>query len=287
MSYPGAGDEKAPERPVLTVAQVFDLAEWVGRRPFGNIRRIPEDRYRLRFRRDGEMRTSPEVYASRAEAIQALWKMAAAGRVDCYHDARYRALVLLATFASLRWGEVIALRRCDLDLHRRTVPVRAAYVERSTGELLLGPPKSKAGRRVVGIPGTIVPALREHLAAFVGKEPDALVFAGQRGMPLRRSNFNKMSGWPHVVESIGAAGLHVHDLRHTGNQFAANSGAALKDLMSRMAHDSERAALIYQHVARGADQRITDAIDVHIQAERDDPGDDDSDGPAGTLVPAG
>lgn len=49
------------------------------------------------------------------------------------HDARYRALVLLATFASPRWGEVIALRRCDLDLEGRTVRVRAAYVERTTG----------------------------------------------------------------------------------------------------------------------------------------------------------
>jgi hypothetical protein len=57
--------------------------------------------------------------------------------------------------------------------------------------------------------------------------------------------------------------------------------------MARMGHDSERAALIYQHAARGADQRITDAIDFHVQAERDDQGDDDDDGPAGTLVPAG
>jgi hypothetical protein len=31
----GAGDEQAPERPVLTVAQVFELAERMGRRPFG------------------------------------------------------------------------------------------------------------------------------------------------------------------------------------------------------------------------------------------------------------
>ena len=96
-----------------------------------------------------------------------------------------------------------------------------------------------------------------------------------------------MSGWPHAVESIGAPGLHVHDLRHTGNQFAANSGAALKDLMTRMGHDSERAALIYQHEARDADQRITDAIDSHVQAERDNQGDDADDGPAGALVPAG
>ena len=46
-------------------------------------------------------------------------------------------------------------------------------------------------------------------------------------------------------------GLHFHDLRHTGNQFAARSGAGLKDLMARMGHDSERAAMIYQHEARG------------------------------------
>jgi integrase len=43
---------------------------------------------------------------------------------------------------------------------------------------------------------------------------------------------------------------HFHDLRHTGNQFAANSGAGLRDLMARMGHDSERAAMVYQPVAR-------------------------------------
>jgi hypothetical protein len=52
----GAGNEDAAERPVLTVAQVFALAERVGRRPVGNIRKIPAGGYRLRFRRYGEMR---------------------------------------------------------------------------------------------------------------------------------------------------------------------------------------------------------------------------------------
>ncbi len=51
-------------------------------------------------------------------------------------------------------------------------------MERSTGELLLGPPKSRAGRRVVGIPDAIVPVLREHLSIFVEDEPGALVFPG-------------------------------------------------------------------------------------------------------------
>jgi hypothetical protein len=94
------------------------------------------------------------------------------------------------------------------------------------------------------------------------------MFPGAKGGPLRRSNFNKMSAWPHAVRAIGAKGLHFHDLRHTGNHFAAASGASLKDLMARMGHDSERAAIIYQHEARGADLAITSAIDAHIAAAK-------------------
>jgi integrase len=286
---PGAGDEEAPERPVLTVAQVFALAELVGRRPVGSVRMVPSGDHRLRFRRHGEFRTSPEAYGTRAEAEQALWKMADEGRADCNHDKRYLALVLLTTFASLRWGEATALRRSDLDLSSRSVRVRAAFIERSTGEILLGPPKSKAGRRVVGIPAAIIPVLSEHLSVFVKDEPGALLFPGVKGGPLRRGNFNRMSAWPHAARSVGAEGLHFHDLRHTGNHFAAASGAGLRDLMARMGHDSERAALIYQHEARGADRVITDAIDAHVQAERDNAkrGDDGDDGQAGALAPAG
>jgi integrase len=282
----GAGDEETGERPVLTVAQVYELAEVVGRHPVGNIRKLPAGGYRLRISRDGVMRTCPETYMSRADAQRALWVMAADGRADSTYDRRYRALVLLATFASLRWGEATALRRCDLDLELGAVRVRAAFIERSTGEILLGPPKSRAGRRVVGIPDAIIPALREHLAVFVGAEPGSLVFPGAKGGPLRRGNFNKMSGWPQVVASVGMPGLHFHDLRHTGNHFAARSGAALRDLMARMGHDSERAAMIYQHEVQGADKTITDAIDTHVQGEQRKDGEDD-DGSAGVLVPAG
>ncbi len=39
--------------------------------------------------------------------------------------------------------------------------------------------------------------------------PAALVFAGAKGSPLRRSNFNRMTGWTRAVESIGAPGLHL------------------------------------------------------------------------------
>ena len=121
--------------------------------------------------------------------------------------------VFPAAFASLRWGEAIALRRCDLDLATGAVRVRAAFTERSTGQIVLGPPKSRAGRLVVGIPGVILPALIEHLAIFTGPEPDALVFPGPMGGPLRRGNFNRQAARPQAMTAIGASGLHFHDLR--------------------------------------------------------------------------
>ncbi|MEV0597587.1 site-specific integrase [Nonomuraea cavernae] len=154
------------------------------------------------------------------------------GRADWPHDRRFRALVLPATFASLRWGEVSALRRSDIDLGAGTVCIRVAFVERSTGGLVLGPPKSKAGRRTVGIPQAIVQALREHIATYVQDEPGALVFPGAKGGPLRRSGFNTRTRWVDVVKEMGMPGLHFHDLRHTGNMLAAESGAGLTDLMA-------------------------------------------------------
>ena len=126
------------------------------------------------------------------------------GRADCNHDRCYRALVLLATFASLRWGEVIALRRCDIDLNAGTVRVRAAYAERSNGEIILGPPKSRASRRTVGIPRVIVPDLRHHLAVFAKAAPSSLAFPGATGGPLRRGNFNRAASWPPAAATSRA-----------------------------------------------------------------------------------
>ncbi|GAA3472062.1 tyrosine-type recombinase/integrase [Nonomuraea roseola] len=279
----GAGDEQAQERPVLTVAQVYELADRVGRRPIGNVRKIKDRAYRLRFQRHGEMRTHPETFLTRTEAERALWKMSTDGRADSTQDRRYRAMVLLATFASLRWGEVSALRRMDVDLDECAVRIRVAFVERSAGGLVLGPPKSKAGRRTVGIPRSIVPILREHMETYVKDDPAALMFPGAKGGPIRRSGFNTRTRWVNVVAEMGLSGLHFHDLRHTGNMLAAESGAGLKDLMARMGHDNVRAAMIYQHAVRGADQTITDAINRQLE----EPESDEEGGATGTLVPTG
>jgi integrase len=51
--------------------------------------------------------------------------------------------------------------------------------------------------------------------------------------------------WRQAAVPRSGAALIFHDLRHTGNQLTANAGANLRELMARMGHDGERAALIY------------------------------------------
>jgi len=282
----GAGNEQTAERSILTLAQVFELADLVGRRPVGNIRKIAPDAFRLRYREpNGEMCNSPVTYQTKAAALGALWLLASEEQVHVEYDRRFRALVLLATFASLRWGEATALRRSDLDLVARTVRVREQLVELDGGAMVLGPPKSRAGKRVVGIPAFIVPELAEHLDAFVEDRPDAFVFLGAGGGFLRGGNFRREANWGQALADMGITALHFHDLRHTGNTLAAQSGASLADLKARMGHDSDRAALIYQHATRDADRRIADALDARVRAERPD-SDGDDDGAAGARVPA-
>jgi integrase len=169
---------------------------------------------------------------------------------DAIHP-RYRALVLLAVFGSLRWGELAALRRGDLDLELCTVKVERSLTELPGGGFLYGSPKSAAGRRVVAFPDLIKADLTRHLTAFAASGDDALVFTSPTRMPLRHGNFRRRY-WLPALTRCGLTATHFHDLRHTGNTLTAGTGATLRELMDRMGHSSPRAALIYLH---GSDTR--------------------------------
>jgi hypothetical protein len=92
-----------------------------------------------------------------------------------------------------------------------------------------------------------------------GEGPRCVVFAGPKGGPARRSNFQKH--WSVALATAGVTGVHFHDLRHTGNTLAAQAGATLPDLMARMGHASPRAARIYLHTTSDRDRVVANALD--------------------------
>ena len=176
---------------------------------------------------------------------------------------RYRALVLVAAFGGLRWGELVGLRRKRVDLERGTVTVAEQLLE-VNGAFSVGPPKSAAGRRTVTLPAVVVEALAEHLRRYTAKSPEAFVFLSSQGKHLRRSNFNRRV-WQPAARAAGIEGLRVHDLRHTAGTLVTAAGGSLREVMDRLGHSTTVAAVRYQHVMADQDAAIARELNRLIE----------------------
>jgi integrase len=167
---------------------------------------------------------------------------------------KYRAMVWLASWCALRFGEITELRRHDLDLDTGIIRVRRAVTWPDPHTAVIGSPKSDAGIRDVAIPPHIVPALVDHLERFASPGDDGLIFPNTDGGHLHHGSLYKVFG--RARKLANRPDLRWHDLRHTGATLAAQSGATLAELMSRLGHSTVGAALIYQHAAASRDAEI-------------------------------
>lgn len=172
--------------------------------------------------------------------------------------ARYGAMVLVLSFAGLRFGEATALRRSDVSEDGTTVRVER-NVRHVGGRWLVGPPKTDAGRRTVALPASVAATLAGHLAKHVPASGEALVFGTSTGNYVARANFAQT--WQRAVTSCGLPPVRVHELRHTGATLAAATGASTAELMHRLGHASPAAALVYQHASTERDSDIARALD--------------------------
>ncbi|MHB1614599.1 MAG: tyrosine-type recombinase/integrase, partial [Actinomycetes bacterium] len=152
---------------------------------------------------------------------------------------RLRLMVLLGAWCALRYGELVELRRNDLDVHTGVVHVRRG-VTFPPGGPVVGTPKTQAGRRDVALPPHLLPLVADHLARHTSPGAGSLLFpAGDGVSHLRPSSLAR--SWYPARAAAGRPDLRFHDLRHTGAVLAASTGATLAELMSRLGHTSPAA----------------------------------------------
>jgi integrase len=171
---------------------------------------------------------------------------------------RLRVFVLLACWCQLRRGELLGLRRTDVDLLHSKLTIRSTRTTTMTGRVIEKAPKTSAGRRDVVMPDNVVEALAAHLDAYVPLDRSSYVFTGEQGGPLAVAVLR--DAWGGARSSIGRPDLRIHDLRHTGLTFASALGATVAELMHRGGHASPRAALRYQHATENRDRVLADAL---------------------------
>jgi integrase len=187
------------------------------------------------------------------------------------HHEPWRALVLLAGYGGLRWGECIGLPLRHVDTLRSRV--RVAQQLHKDGRI--DEPKTSNSVRTVNLPKWLTDelstasALREP-APDLPAEHTELVFYSRDGTPLvHGSTFNRRWWRPAVEEALPQHlhGLRFHDLRHTAVAIALHSAArsghplnALQ-LQERMGHSSIQMTLgRYGHLFEGHDDKLVEAM---------------------------
>lgn len=175
---------------------------------------------------------------------------------------RYKAFVLLGGWCAMRFGELAALRRSDLDLKNGIVHIRQA-VTTIKGQTVVGKPKADSGR-VVSIPPHILPALKAHVAQHAEFGRDGLVFPSASGTGyLANSTVHRV--FDRAKKAAGRPDVRLHDLRHFGAIMAARSGATVGELQQRLGHSTAQAAMIYQSAVSERPTEIAKALSALVQ----------------------
>jgi integrase len=173
---------------------------------------------------------------------------------------RYKAMVLVAVYGGLRFGELCALRRSSVDVSRNTIRITHTLVE-VNGILSFGPPKTKSSVRTVTIPRTVMDVLVQHMSTNTGPEADSLLFTFPGGKPLRRAWFRQRV-WLPAVSKAGVEGLRFHDLRHTFVSLWVALGRNAKEVSKVAGHSSVAFTLDrYGHLYEQDDDGLADALD--------------------------
>lgn len=200
----------------------------------------------------------------------------------------YRPFVSALFGTGARFGEVTALEVGDYDSATRSLRIARAWKRQASG-WAVGPPKTKRGRRTVGVPEQLVDYCERMRAE---RAPSDLLFQRPRGGRIKHSTFypevwapavrlaNGLPGWPEKGEGytpsarsmwhgIGplapslALGKtpRIHDARHSAASWLLAAGATLQDVQYTLGHESvQTTADRYGHLLPGRREAVAAAM---------------------------
>lgn len=177
-------------------------------------------------------RTSHETEEHRYLTHAEFWAV-----VDATPDY-WKPLVITLGGTGLRWGELAALTVGDVDTENGALRITKAEKQDpdNPSKTIIGPPKTRKGRRSVSLPQDVLEALEPLMADR--KRTDRL-FLPPNGGPLRHRTFYR-DIW--LKKSVGKSGLRepfprLHDLRHSHVAWLIAAGVSLPVIQARLGHE--------------------------------------------------
>lgn len=218
----------------------------------------------------------------------------------------------VALALGLRQGEALGLKWADVDTVRGVLMVRrsrrrpryahgcgdlcgrkAGYCpqrERTNPET--ADTKSRAGRRVVGLPAQLADLLTTHQVKQEAERLEAgdkwagegWLFATPDGRGT--STRTDYDDWKELLAAAGVRDGRLHDARHTAATVLLILGVSERAVMGLMGWSTTAMAARYQHMVDTVRTDVARQVDGLIWKPAEERPDDGDDGAAGVLVPA-
>lgn len=173
----------------------------------------------------------------------------------------------VALALGLRQGEALGLRWEDVDLEAGELHVRQTLMRVTGRGIVFGTPKSETSQRGVGVPPSLVTALRSHRAAQAAKRLEAgdqwvdsgLVFTMEDGRPIDPGVDYRR--WRTLLADAGVRHYRLHDARHSAGTMMVAQGVDVRVVMATLGHSSLNITMRYQHTVDEMKRAAAVAID--------------------------
>ena len=187
--------------------------------------------------------TAPEVNVIRAAIAQ--WESAAGHISGPKPDGQLGAIVEVMLGTSARIGEVLPIRRRDIDVTGPVPSIRlAGTIVSRNGEQTFRQdhPKTAKSRRVVALPTFASDAVRRRLAKVGSIGLDSLLFQSRDGTPLTTANVRRQLR--QVLSGVGIDGVTPHMFRRTVAT-AVNDNASIELAAELLGHTDTRVTVMH------------------------------------------
>jgi integrase len=148
-------------------------------------------------------------------------------------DGQLERIIEVMLGTSARIGEVLAIRKCDVDVtgSPATVRICGTIVSPKGRATHRQPhPKTMKSMRTVSVPSFTAEVLRERLVKIASEDPEHLIFFTRNGTPLTTNNVRRRLR--AVLSGAGIEGVTPHSFRRTVATMLDRAGGA--DLASEM-----------------------------------------------------
>jgi integrase len=216
-------------RELVLLSKIYSLAierNELDSKPFKKVVKLPTDGGIIRYLKDDEEERLMGQFVGRR--------------------AHLRPIVVLALQTGMRRGEILSLRKDQVDFERDQIHL---FTSRKLGV------KTKSDRyRTV----PMTPEVKELLEQLVQRNDSEYVFVnGKTGRPLR----DVKTGFRSALKEAGIKNARFHDLRHTaGTRMAENPNVPLNAVQEVLGHADIRTTMQYAHATDESKRRAIEAL---------------------------